>query len=64
MTTRTPIRETSVFEAALGIVEKSYNVMNSSSTDSMRFVRRTTQGVKRFQGWFHVLPIIHLENDT
>ena len=37
MTARTPIRETSVFEAALGIVEKSYNVMNSSSTDSMRF---------------------------
>ena len=47
MTARTPIRETSVFEASLETVEKSCNVAHSGSADTMRFVRRTTQGVKR-----------------
>ena len=49
MTARTPIRETSVFEAPLGTVEKSCNVTDPSSTDSMRFVRRTTS-CKKVQG--------------
>ena len=47
MTAGTPIRETSVFEASLGTVEKSCNVTHSSPVGTMRFVRRTTQGVKR-----------------
>ena len=46
MTARAPIRETSVFEAALGTVEKTCNVSNSGSADLMRFIRRTTQVVK------------------
>ena len=63
MTARTPIRETFVFEAAFEAIEKSCNVTDPSSADSMRIVRRTTQAVKRFRGWLHVLPIINLKND-